>query len=172
MLSVAAYFAVGAEPASEQLNRRFADEDQPFLKAYCLDCHNKEKQEAKLDLSGYTSPLTVVKNPETWEEILVRLKAKEMPPKDAPRLPKDNERLEVITWIETLRHEETKRNAGDPGPVLARRLNGQLETGRVLDFKKKGDDIRKLCSLYLSLMDKMGVKQERYGDAERELAGL
>ncbi len=34
MLSVAAYFAVGTEPASEQLNRRFADEVQPFLKVY------------------------------------------------------------------------------------------------------------------------------------------
>jgi hypothetical protein len=51
-------------------------------------------------------------------------------------------------------------------------LNGQLEKGRVLDFKEKGDDTRKLCSLYLSLMDKMGVKQERFGDAEEKLEGI
>ncbi|MFN0021926.1 MAG: hypothetical protein ACKVP0_27070, partial [Pirellulaceae bacterium] len=56
--------------------------------------------------------------------------------------------------------------------LLVGGLNGQLETGRVLDFKEKGDDNRKLCSLYLSLMDKMGVKQERFGDAEGKLAGL
>src|SRR6185295_14118661 len=56
--------------------------------------------------------------------------------------------------------------------LLVGGLNGQLETGRVLDFKEKGDDNRKLCSLYLSLMDKMGVKQERFGDAEGKLAGF
>jgi hypothetical protein len=56
--------------------------------------------------------------------------------------------------------------------LLVGGLNGQLETGRVLDFKEKGDDNRKLCSLYLSLMDKMGVKQERFGDAEGKLEGL
>ncbi len=113
-----------------------------------------------------------MKNPATWEEILVRLKAKEFPPKDAPRLPKDNERLGGITWIETLHYEETKRYAGDPGPVLASWLNGQFEAGRVLDFKKKGGDICKLCNRCLSLMDKMGVKRERFGDAERKLTGL
>jgi hypothetical protein len=56
--------------------------------------------------------------------------------------------------------------------LLVGGLNGQLQTGRVLDFKEKGDDNRKLCSLYLSLMDKMGVKQERFGDAEGKLEGL
>ena len=35
-----------------------------------------------------------------------------------------------------------------------------------------GDDNRKLCSLYLSLMDRMGVKLDRFGDADARLAGL
>lgn len=79
---MAAHFALGAEPVSEEIHRRFADDVQPFLKAYCRDCHNKERQEAKLDLSGYTSPLAVVKNPAIWEEVLERLKGKEMPLKE------------------------------------------------------------------------------------------
>ena len=33
-----------------------------------------------------------------------------------------------------------------------------------------GDDNRKLCSLYLSLMDRMGVKLDRFGDADTRLA--
>ena len=36
----------------------------------------------------------------------------------------------------------------------------------------KGDDNRKLCSLYLSLMDRMGVKLDRFGDADTRLAEL
>ena len=51
-------------------------------------------------------------------------------------------------------------------------LSGALETGRVLNYRDKGDENRKLCSLYLSLMDKMGVPQKRFGDADARLAGI
>jgi hypothetical protein len=56
--------------------------------------------------------------------------------------------------------------------LLAGGLGGTLETGRVLDYTNRGDDGRKLCSLYLSIMDRMGVKLDRFGDAETPLAGL
>jgi hypothetical protein len=51
-------------------------------------------------------------------------------------------------------------------------LGGALKTGRVLDYRDKGDDNRKLCSLYLSIMDRMDVKLDRFGDAATRLAGL
>jgi hypothetical protein len=56
--------------------------------------------------------------------------------------------------------------------LLAGGLGGTLETGRVLDYTGKGDDRRKLCSLYLSVMDRMGLKLDRFGDADARLAGL
>jgi len=56
--------------------------------------------------------------------------------------------------------------------VLAGGLGGTLETGRVLDYTNDGDDKRKLCGLYLSLMDRMGVRLDRFGDAEERLAGV
>jgi hypothetical protein len=56
--------------------------------------------------------------------------------------------------------------------LLAGGLGGTLETGRVLDYTKQGDDNRKLCSMYLSLMDRMGVKLSHFGDAETPLASL
>jgi hypothetical protein len=52
------------------------------------------------------------------------------------------------------------------------RLGGALETGRVLDYMEDGDDNRKVCSLYLSLMDRMGVKLPRFGDADTRLARI
>ena len=51
-------------------------------------------------------------------------------------------------------------------------LGGTIATGRVLDYVGRPDDDRKLCSLYLSIMDRMGVKADRFGDAEAGLAGL
>jgi hypothetical protein len=58
-------------------------------------------------------------------------------------------------------------------PVLtAGTLGGTLETGRVLDYTDAGDENRKLCSFYLSLMDRMGVKLDRFGDAAERLSGI
>jgi hypothetical protein len=56
--------------------------------------------------------------------------------------------------------------------LLCGGLGGALETGRVLNYLNRGDDNRKLCSLYLSLMNHMGVRAERFGDATAPLAGL
>ncbi|MBT6154376.1 MAG: DUF1552 domain-containing protein [Planctomycetaceae bacterium] len=56
--------------------------------------------------------------------------------------------------------------------VLAGGLGGTLQTGRSLDYMKSGDDKRKLCSLYLSLMDRMGLELPEFGDATERLAGI
>jgi Protein of unknown function (DUF1552) len=56
--------------------------------------------------------------------------------------------------------------------VLAGKAGGALRTGRVLDYLDKGDDNRRACSLYLSLMDMMGVRLDRFGDTDKRLAGL
>jgi hypothetical protein len=66
----------------------------------------------------------------------------------------------------------SKHDSSKVPVILAGGLGGTLETGRVLDYTGKGDDNRKLCSMYLSIMDRMNVKLERFGDAETRLAGL
>jgi hypothetical protein len=66
----------------------------------------------------------------------------------------------------------TKHDASKVPVVLAGGLRGTLPTGRVLDYASQGDDNRKLCSMYLSIMDRMGVKLERFGDAKTRLGGF
>ena len=56
--------------------------------------------------------------------------------------------------------------------VLAGGLGGTLKTGRTLNYLEAGEENRKLCSLYLSIMDRMGVKLDKFGDAETRLASL
>ncbi|PHS02682.1 MAG: hypothetical protein COA78_20585 [Blastopirellula sp.] len=51
-------------------------------------------------------------------------------------------------------------------------LGGTIKTGRVLDYLDKSDDERKLCSLYLSVMNRMGLDADQFGDASSPLAGL
>lgn len=56
--------------------------------------------------------------------------------------------------------------------LLVGGLGGTLATGRVLDYTGRADDERRLCALYLSVMNRMGVKATRFGDAAAPLAGL
>jgi hypothetical protein len=56
--------------------------------------------------------------------------------------------------------------------VLAGKAGGALQTGRILDYLDQGNDNRRACSLYLSLMDMMGVRLDRFGDSDKRLAGL
>jgi len=56
--------------------------------------------------------------------------------------------------------------------VLSGRAGGALKTGRILDYMDKGDDNRRACSLYLSIMDRMGLTLDRFGDTGTRLPGL
>jgi hypothetical protein len=56
--------------------------------------------------------------------------------------------------------------------ITAGGLGGTLQTGRVLNYLDAGDGNRKLCSLYLGIMDRMGVNLDHFGDADSRLANL
>jgi hypothetical protein len=60
------------------------------------------------------------------------------------------------------------KHDNDQLPMLVLgRAGGRIETGRVLDYSGKPD--RQMCRLYLSLMDKMGVRENTFGDATAPL---
>ena len=65
-----------------------------------------------------------------------------------------------------------KHQADEMPIVLAGHGGGTLQTGRVLDYLDRGDENRRACSLYLSLMDRMGVHLNRFGDTDRRLAEI
>jgi hypothetical protein len=76
-----------------------------------------------------------------------------------------------IMWINNMwsgsKHDSTKV------PLLtAGGLGGKLQTGRILDYQDRGNENRKLCSLYLSLMNRMGDPSTSFGDAEKPLADV
>tara|TARA_Y100000758_G_scaffold282133_1_gene230131 strand:- start:113 stop:1456 length:1344 start_codon:yes stop_codon:yes gene_type:complete len=76
-----------------------------------------------------------------------------------------------LLWVNNMwsgsQHDSTKV------PLLtAGGLGGRLKTGRVLDYTGEDDEQRKLCSLYLSIVNRMGVSMDQFGDADTQLAGL
>lgn len=54
--------------------------------------------------------------------------------------------------------------------VLVGRGGGRIQTGRVLDYLEAPD--RQMCRLYLSLMDKMNVRVQQFGDAREPLSEI
>jgi len=75
----------------------------------------------------------------------------------------DNTMLMYCSSMHTGSHDATKLPV-----VILGKGGGKLETGRVLDYLDKPN--RRMCSLYLSLMDKFGLQLDRFGDSTERLA--
>ena len=129
-----------AAPDSASLDRQFTTSIHPFVENYCVSCHGKEKAKAELDLTKYTTLESVTRDHPRWGQVLEKLTAAEMPPEKAKHQPTEEERKAVIAWIQSLRKIEGRRNAGDPGIVLARRLSNAEFDYTVRDLT--GVDIR------------------------------
>jgi len=56
--------------------------------------------------------------------------------------------------------------------VVAGKAGGALKPGRIIDCLDKGNDNRRACSMYVSMMDVMGVKLDRFGDTDKRLEGF
>lgn len=75
----------------------------------------------------------------------------------------DNSLIMFCSSMMTGHHDATQL----PVVVLGRG-GGKLESGRVLDYSGKPN--RKMCSLYLSLLDKFDVRPKSFGDSTERLA--
>jgi Protein of unknown function (DUF1592)/Protein of unknown function (DUF1588)/Protein of unknown function (DUF1587)/Protein of unknown function (DUF1595)/Protein of unknown function (DUF1585)/Planctomycete cytochrome C len=115
--------ALSRTTASSPLEHRFRDTVRPFVETYCIGCHGKDKPKGDLDLTVYTTADAVTKDLGQWEVVLEQLKSGTMPPAKAKKHPNDEMRNDIVDWIQAIHKHEAKRNAGDPGRVLARRLS-------------------------------------------------
>ena len=100
----------------------FADKVRPLLATYCLECHSTKVQKAGFDIEQFSSLDEARAGLESWQEIVEMLGNKEMPPKGKLQ-PTIAERHLLTDWIDEFLREEADRHAGDPGPVVVRRLN-------------------------------------------------
>ena len=114
MLSTMTLWATGADLFPEKI--------KPFAEKYCNSCHNKERPRGELDLTRYTRDLDVSNDFRRWSHVLEFVRKGAMPPNDKPQ-PTIEERKAVIAAIESVLLVEARKNAGDPGIVLPRRLS-------------------------------------------------
>lgn len=125
----------GAAPQSafDTLGAEYTRDVQPVLRQYCQGCHSTAKQAGELDLQQFTSLQQVRKAPGKWLKVVEMLDNGEMPPK-AAKQPTARQRGSLRGWVERYLRAEALAAAGDPGPVVLRRLNNAEYTYTVRDL--------------------------------------
>ena len=121
------------DPSVTKLAQDFQPKIRPLLKQYCYECHAGDRTEAEIDLGSVTSMSEVRKSPKTWQRVREMLDSSQMPPKEAKQ-PSDTERSELRKWVRGYLVAEAKARAGDPGPVVLRRLSNAEYTYTMRDL--------------------------------------
>lgn len=106
-----------------------AVETRTILQTYCLNCHSTEKQKGDLDLEASD----IQKEPHVWENVLDQMQLGEMPPKKEKQLSAD-EKKQLVGWVRGTLDKIALANAGDPGPVVLRRLSNMEYTYTLRDL--------------------------------------
>jgi hypothetical protein len=106
---------------------------RPLLKQYCLGCHGTARKRGDLDLERFADLESVRRGVPVWVKVAEALDRGEMPPKGAPQ-PAPGQRARLREWVRRYLDAEALASAGDPGPVVLRRLNNAEYTYTVQDL--------------------------------------
>ena len=104
------------------LAKDYEAEIRPLLKRYCLKCHSTVEQEGDLDLERFLKFDDVKRDSKVWLKVVEMLDNGEMPPKKSRAILK-TERDAIRNWARSALDAMALASAGDPGPVVLRRLS-------------------------------------------------
>ena len=116
-----------------KLGQEYRDQIRPMTQRFCLECHSTEKQVGELDLEQFATLSDVRRGTRSWLKVIEMLDNGEMPPGFA-RQPAAGQRRQLRDWVDRYLQAESLANAGDPGPVVLRRLNNAEYTYTIRDL--------------------------------------
>ena len=125
-----------AEPAPvpfSELADAYHTQTRPLLEQFCVGCHSTAKQEGDLDLEWFAALADVRRGTTAWLKVGEMLDNGEMPPAESKQ-PSPEQRKQLRGWVERYLHAESLASAGDPGPVVLRRLNNAEYTYTIRDL--------------------------------------
>lgn len=101
---------------------RMDERYRAFFKAYCVECHDAEKQKGKVRLDDVSFTLDSIERADLWQKVLNQINSREMPPEDA----KQPDEKSKADFLDALSHAlvDARKAIGDSGRVgVLRRLN-------------------------------------------------
>ncbi len=116
-----------------ELADEYRDRIRPLTQQYCQSCHSTEKQVGELDLEQFATLADVRGGTKSWLKVIEMLDNGEMPPGFAKQ-PAPGQKQHLRDWVDRYLQAESLANAGDPGPVVLRRLNNAEYTYTVRDL--------------------------------------
>ncbi|MFA6543216.1 MAG: DUF1592 domain-containing protein [Limisphaerales bacterium] len=111
----------------------FQKEIRPLLNEFCVKCHSTRAHKGDLDLERFKSPGLVKRDPMVWQQVGEQLELGEMPPKDKPQLSSAQKSM-LVAWVRGTLGDIALARAGDPGPVVLRRLSNAEYTYTLRDL--------------------------------------
>ncbi|MFO0811094.1 MAG: DUF1592 domain-containing protein [Gemmataceae bacterium] len=118
-----------AEPPATALDR-MPNSIKGFVAKHCISCHGPMKQSGSLALHSIQA---IADDRTTWESVLERVRANEMPPPKQPR-PDAAERKSFLADLEGELAKVVCGGTVDPGRVTLRRLNRSEYNNTIRDL--------------------------------------
>ena len=106
---------------------------RPVLAQTCVQCHGDQSPAGGMSVSGLTSAESLVQHRDTWEAILRRLRAGDMPPAGTRR-PDAAQMAAMAGYIERAFERADASVKPDPGRMTAHRLNRSEYTNTIRDL--------------------------------------
>ncbi|MEZ6061780.1 MAG: DUF1592 domain-containing protein [Planctomycetaceae bacterium] len=103
------------------------------FRTYCFDCHGSELAEGRLNLEAITQDADFGLSFRDWDRVIRVLREQSMPPAEMPQ-PTAQERTSLADAVSAGIDVFIRDHAGDPGPVLMRRLTSAEYAYTILDL--------------------------------------
>jgi hypothetical protein len=119
--------------AKDETFAQFDASIKPLLGQYCAKCHSAEKHKGDVNFEQFVSLSEIRRQPKIWQLAFEQITTGDMPPADKPQ-PTAAERERLTAWIRSQLGEMAAARAGDPGPVVLRRLSNAEYTATLRDL--------------------------------------
>ena len=137
-----------------------ASPQRALVNQYCMGCHNEKLKTAGLELNSANID-HVEQNPDVWEKVLRKVRARYMPPYGLPR-PDEKTYESFTSYLET---SLDRAAAAKPNP-------GRTETLRRLNRTEYQNAIRDLLSLDVDVTGLLPSDDSSYGFDNITVGGL
>ncbi|MHC4875590.1 MAG: DUF1592 domain-containing protein [Planctomycetota bacterium] len=93
-----------------------------LVREFCVDCHQTDGAEAGVNLEVLTSDVSFASQFRVWRRVAEQLEQGFMPPEAADAQPTQEQRRELVTFIQNGIETAARQHNGEPGNVVIRRL--------------------------------------------------
>jgi hypothetical protein len=116
------------------LGSEYSQSAQPLIRTFCFECHASDVAEGGLDLERFARIDDLRPASKVWLKVAELLDTGEMPPEDAEKALATPERKQLRDWVGRYLKADARATAGDPGPVVLRRLTNAQYTYTIRDL--------------------------------------